>query len=135
MDRYIRLAHEDGPAIDKAFGGQGRRFRRTAGEVRNAPRGRRSGDLEGLLQRHRNAGKGPQGIAAGNRGINPAGGITGTIGVHPDDRIQRRIMSLYAFQVMLEEFDGADLFRGDASREFVGRLEVEVCHEAAPWRL
>jgi hypothetical protein len=36
---------------------------------------------------------------------------------------------------MLEEFDGADLFGGNASREFVGRLEVEVCHEAAPWRL
>jgi hypothetical protein len=135
MDRDIGLANEDGAGIDKAFGGQRCGLRRAVGEVRNTLGGRRSGDLDELLERHRNAGKGPQGIAAGNRGINPAGGITGTIGVHPDDRIQRRIMSFYPLQVMLEEFDGADLFGGNASREFVGRLEVEVCHEAAPWRL
>ena len=89
MDRDIGLADEDGAGIDKAFGGQRRGLRRAAGEDGNTPGGRRSGDLEGLLERHRNAGKGPQGIAAGNRGINPGRGITGTIDVHPDDRIER----------------------------------------------
>jgi hypothetical protein len=76
-----------------------------------------------------------QGIATRDRGIDPAGGITGAIRVHPDDRIERRVMSLYALQVVFEEFDGAYLFRSNASCEFMGRLEVKVCHEAGPWRL
>ena len=94
----------------------------------HAPGRRRAGDVERLLDRHRHAVQRAPDLAAGEGGIGFHGARSGGLGIHPDDRVQRRIEPLDPREIQVEQLQAADFFVPDHLGELRRRLERDLRH-------
>jgi hypothetical protein len=111
--RDFRLAENDGARGKKAVDDNGVCGRARLAQRLESPRGRQPGDVEGLLDRHRDAVQRSPERAVRERAVRGASASPRPVAVEHHDRIERRVVTCDALEVEIEQLECADLACAD----------------------
>jgi len=138
-DGHVGLAEHDRAGLLQPRDGQRVVLRDIVAMRRQAPRARRSHDVEGFLHRHRHAMQRAERLALRRQFVAPRGFLARFLGAPDDYRVDSRIVALDAREKEVEEFNGADLLlphqRGERARRSESKFVVHVVLPFLPERL
>ncbi len=130
--RHVALAEQRHARIDHALRQHGGRLRDVVLHRRQAPGGGRARDLKALLDGHRHAVQRPEALPLLQRGVGGFRALARLLAVHPDDRVELRIVCLDAAEEVIEQFERAQLLAADERGKLGRGLVVQLIHRDCP---